>query len=270
MDIPVTDPVPARYRGVWRRTLLAAPGLRDVATTVYWLQASRWHADIRIPAGRPDFSGVGSLDACDRGRLAWLARQQGFAGVTQVDPADLAAQPEICCWHRVVDYRPPASTPDAGCMMFAPERLVETGVHADYLEHWEKVPRTDRGVAVLQAADHGAACRGATCRGPTRFLLIAGDVVMHVRSRAMLWPDGLAPDFDMAALDDATLRQALDFEISFGMRTGTGWRILHSTLPWLEGQEIDVRIAPPADGSVLLTWNGVQSAWHIHEWQPPP
>ena len=41
--------------------------------------------DIRIPAGRPDFSGVQRLEDCSDAQLAWLATQQGFAGVTTVD-----------------------------------------------------------------------------------------------------------------------------------------------------------------------------------------
>ncbi|MES2934135.1 MAG: hypothetical protein V4805_11690, partial [Pseudomonadota bacterium] len=191
--------VPLRYRGVWRRTLLEAADVYDVATNVLWMQTSRWHADLRIPALRPDFSQVDSLAACNHEQLMWLAQQQGFAGVTEVD---FASQAEICRWHRLVDFRPPAATPDAGCMTFEPTQLVETGVHAEYLEHWIRLSDTESGFAVFKYDSD-------TSR-PPRLLLIAGDAVMHVRARPTDWPAELPPDFDMMQLDDTALRMMLD------------------------------------------------------------
>ena len=52
-------PVPARYRGVWTRTLLETPEVRDDTTFVRWLQLGRWHADLRIPlVARAGLGGV--------------------------------------------------------------------------------------------------------------------------------------------------------------------------------------------------------------------
>lgn len=201
-----TDPVPERYRGVWRRSLLATSDLRDTSTTVFWLQAERWHADIRLPPGRPDFSGVRQLADCSAQQLAWLQQQQGFAGVTEVDTS---VAPEICRWHRVVDFQPPSATADAGTMEFEPEVLIEKGVHADYLEHWHKLPDSDSGFTVL---------RQSASSEPLQMLLVAGGYVMRVRERG------------------GVLALMLDFEISFGVREADGWRVMHSTLPWLEGQ----------------------------------
>lgn len=207
-----TVPVPERYCGVWQRSLLATPELRDTETTVFWLQTERWHADIRLPAGRPDFSGVASLADCSKQQLAWLRQQQGFAGVTEVD---ISVVPEICRWHRIADFQPPAAMADAGTMEFEPGVLIEKGVHADYLEHWHKLPDSDAGFTVLSQSEPSA---------PLQMLLIAGAYVMRVRERQCRWDSG-------AALD-----AILDFEISFGMREAKGWRVRHSTLPWLEGQ----------------------------------
>jgi len=201
-----TDPVPERYRGVWRRSLLVTPDLRDTSTTVLWLQTERWHADIRLPAGRPDFSGVRQLADCSAQQLAWLQLQQGFAGVTEVDTS---VTPEICRWHRVADFQPPSATADAGTMEFAPDVLIEKGVHADYLEHWHKLPDSDDTFTVL---------RQSASSEPLQMLLVAGGYVMRVRERG------------------GVLASMLDFEISFGVREADGWRVMHSTLPWLEGQ----------------------------------
>jgi hypothetical protein len=212
MELPELqiDPVPARYRGVWRRSLLATPDLRDTATIVFWLQTERWHADIRLPAGRPDFSDVEQLADCSAEQLEWLCHQQGFAGITQVDTS---VNPEICSWHRVVDYQSPSTTADAGTMEFEADVLIEKGVHAEYLEHWHKLPDSDQGFAVTTESAPSE---------PLQMLLVAGSYVMRVRERQ--------------AGSGVALEDILDFEISFGVREADDWRVLHSTLPWLEGQ----------------------------------
>jgi hypothetical protein len=209
-DTTIDHGVPARYRGIWRRSLLVTPDGRDTTTTVFWLQAAHWHADIRIPAGRPDFSQVGSLDACSAAQRAWLATQQGFAGITQVR---VDGQREVCSWQRRIDRQPPQAVPDEGWMRFTPDRLVETGVHASYLEHWHRLPGTEEGIGVLRAGG-----------GPgqvTQMLFLAGKHVMH-----LAWP--------AAAALPAT--PGLDLTISFGRRDRDVYHILHSTMPCLEGE----------------------------------
>lgn len=203
--------VPARYHGLWRRELLAAPGLHDTATTVFWLQAPHWHADLRMPPGRPDFSGVASLAACSPAQRAWLATQQGFAGITLVR-ADGGR--ELCSWRRLLDRQPPQDAPDEGWMDFEADLLVETGVHAPYLEHWRRLPGTGERIAVLRA--------------PGQMLFLAGNWVMH-----LAWPEQ-----DAASAPPA----GLDLAISLGRREVDGadgadrYLILHSTMPWLEGR----------------------------------
>jgi hypothetical protein len=196
----MSDHLPVRYHGIWRRSLLATPDGRDTTTAVFWLQAPTWHADIRIPAGRPDFSGVDSLAACSPAQRTWLATQQGFAGITRVR-AD--GPRERCSWQRLFDIQPPQATPDEGWMRFAPDCLVETGVHAPYLEHWHRLPGTDRRMAVLRAGGAGE---------PEEMLFLAGDHVMHLSAPA----SGLV--------------------LSFGLRHADSYVIQYSTLPWLEGR----------------------------------
>ncbi len=246
--VPDTLPVPAALRCVWRRGLLREPGSADdTTTTVFWLQGMRWHADIRIPDGRPDFSGVRSLDACSEAQLAWLATQQGFAGVTTVAPRTQETR-----WLRIVDFQPPSALPDAGHTCFSRGVLVETGIHADYIEHWHRVNGTDDGCAVFRRLD------GDT----TELLMTAGEMVMSVRARR----DSFGPQgWDQGA----TLRRQLDFEISCGMRNDAGWQVRHSTLPWREGRQVDVRLSEFDDGSVQLTIDGQPSRWEVLEWTPP-
>ena len=108
MSIP---PVPPAYVGLWKRTLLETPSSRDTTTLVFWLQTQTWHGDIRVPADRPELFRHRSLETLDRGELLALARQQGFAGITEVDG-------DICRWHRRIDYQAPSAFNDVGRISF--------------------------------------------------------------------------------------------------------------------------------------------------------
>ena len=74
-----------------------------------------------------------------------------------------------------------------------------------------------------------------TGEDPLSLLLGAGVYVMAVRPR--LAPLPLAADLaTFAAGNELVLRQALDFELSFGRRiTPDAWKIELSTLPWQQG-----------------------------------
>lgn len=258
-SVPSTTPVPARYRGVWRRSLLATPDMRDTSTTVFWLQTAQWHADIRIPAQRPDFSGTARLEDCNPQQREWLMRQQGFAGITQVDTT---AQRETCTWHRIVDYQPHSAAPDAAFMQFEGTRLIETGVHARYLEHWSPLPDSREGFAVLRS-------RAANTAEPAQFLMVAGSYVVHVRDRKSAWPEQMAPGDGLHRLTREMQCGLLDFEISFGRRTDTGWLVTHSTLPWLENRSIDMYLAHVRTGDVEIRSGASSTLWEVLEWNPP-
>ncbi len=86
--------------GLWRRTLLIEKdGSRDTATEVTWLQGVTAFVDSR-----------------------------GFAGTLHDDGG-------VFEWRRSVELQP-AAEPDVGEMRWEGDTLVETGVHADYVEHW--------------------------------------------------------------------------------------------------------------------------------------
>ncbi len=247
-SVTYTEPVPPSFRGVWQRRLLRVPSQADDTTTiVYWLQAARWHGDIRIPAGRPDFNGVHSLKDCSETQLAWLTTQQGFAGVTTFDAATRKTQ-----WLRQIDFQPPALFPDAGYANFEDEVLVETGIHADYIEHWHHVPDSSAGCAVFRCLDNGV----------KSLILVAGSQVMLLRARDLAFePEGWS--------HGERLRAQLDFEISYGHRNESGWKILNSTLPWREGHHVKISLHEQSNGSVQLDIDGVSSRWEVLEWSPP-
>lgn len=250
-------PVPGAYLGVWRRHLLETPELRDDSSHVFWLQTPHWHADLRLPAGRPDFSGVTRLAECDDAQLAWLAHQQGFCGVTQVEG-------NRCTWHRQMDFQPANGSRDIGRMAFDGERVTETGIEADYLELWERLPPSRGGTAALELVVEG----GEPPARPT-WLLVAGDCFMYVRGRTQPLPHAT----DLTRLIARTLPARsqlldwLDVEISFGYRKGPNpWRIEHSTLPFREETFLTRPGAIQRLGYQIAVEGSNERRWRILDW----
>ncbi|KAA0075719.1 hypothetical protein CIW52_32320 [Mycolicibacterium sp. P9-64] len=106
--------------GLWRRTLLIEEdGSRVVGGDVRWLQADAAYVDSR-----------------------------GFGG-------RLHQRDDVFEWHRMVDLEPPGPFPDAGVMHWDGDVLVETGVHADYVEHWvrDDGAASPRWALTLRSAD---------------------------------------------------------------------------------------------------------------------
>lgn len=250
-------PVPVNYLGVWRRRLLETPTLRDEHSHVFWLQTPHWHADLRIPAGRPGFSGVNALAECDDAQLAWLARQQGFCGLTQVDG-------DTCTWHRQMDFQPARDRRDIGRMVFDGERLTETGIEADYLERWERLPHSRGGTAALELV--WEAGEPPSC--PT-WLFVAGDCFMYVRGRTRPLPKA-ADLSQLVTLSQSSHSQLLDwlnFEISFGYRKGPSpWRIEHSTLPFREETYFTRPGAIQRLGYQIAVEGRHERRWKILDW----
>ena len=219
IDLTSVPLVPPAYLGVWKRTLLRTPQREDTTTQVYWMQTQSWHADIRVPAGRPAFEGKSALDQLNKAELMELAKQQGFCGTTVVDE-------DICRWLRQHDFQPPSGANDIGRMEFdGPDRVFEYGVEAEYFEIWERLPDSLGNTFALQTGDD-----------PLSLLLGAGDYVMAVRPRSTSLPVAADLTTYAAGKNELVLRQALDFELSFGRRvTPDSWKIEHSTLPWRQG-----------------------------------
>lgn len=256
------DRVPQRYLGVWRRTLLRnAAGHEERATRVFWLQTARVHVDLRVSADRSGFDGVSGLDAMPRDMLVELARQQGFAGFTEIEPG----APEVCTWHRQIDFSPPAGTRDIGTMHFeSPGVLLEDGVDAPYHERWEREPasvgptwaaRLPQQALLAAGALHGSAAEYAPDDTPTGFLARAGSFFMFARARASRATAWLARHrgrtlAEVVGNPSVSLEQAralLDFEISLGhvaASPGTLPVIALSTHPWREGSTLPFRLDP--------------------------
>lgn len=245
--------IPERYHGVWVRTLLQTPELRDTTTWVRWLQTGLWHGDLRVPA-----------DA-DRATPHGRALQQGFGGTTAITRPD-GLLPEVCTWQRTIDFQPPRSTPDAGHMVFeTPERLVETGIHGAYLEVWERLPGSlgqRIALAALDAAGEPTAER----------LLVSGGYLMHLRPRGAAWPAGTAPDDTLADLVQRHPHAAdalLDFGIAFGPWEHGVWTLERATRPALEGHALACTMQRVNQAEATVKGEGLPLHWRVLEWHAP-
>ncbi len=263
------DRVPQRYRGVWRRTLLRdEAGHEDRTTRVFWLQTARVHVDVRVRADRAGFDGVRGLEALPRDMLVELARQQGFAGFTAIAPG----VPEVCTWHRQIDFNPPADTRDIGTMCFeSPDVLLEDGVDAVYHERWEREPesagptwaaRLPRAALLAADAPGESPREHADDDEPMCFLARAGSFFMFARARSSTATAWLAQHrgrtlAQVVADPAVSLEQAralLDFEISLGhVAASPGLKpvIALSTHPWREGCSLPFGLDQEADTAEL-------------------
>ena len=197
-------PVPTAYWGLWRRHLLVRPdGSEDRDSLVLWLQTPGHHADLRIPADRPDLTAAGGLDDLDLPELAALARQEGFAGWQQHRGDALA-------WRRVVDFAPTGGPPDEGRMIAAgPDRFTEVGLHADYSEDWRREDGAEGPFAAV--VDPGPR---------PRFLLRAGGWIALAEDRR---PEPPTPGTFRASVECALARgdrPALRALLDEGRRSG--------------------------------------------------
>lgn len=219
--LPAEVPVPDRYVGLWRRSVLEDARGTDTTTRVYWLQSGSLYADIRVPAARGQ-----ATTPCV------LTMQQGFAGRLEVKGAHLR-------WQRWLDYQPPGGLADLGRVHFrGQDLLVEEGVLVPYVETWERIApaSADRAAFVLQEEQFAA----DTSRPRNGVLIVVGDWFMYALDRPLPLPaaTNLAQLHANAELA-APLREVLfDCEISLGLRDAgrIPWEIGLSTLPQHEGR----------------------------------
>ncbi len=230
-DVPwKSGSVPEEYIGLWSRRLLITPDdFHDRDTKVLWLQTNQHFADIRLPPNRPDFSVHSGFASLDKDHLVYLARQEGFAGLLEHKPGALA-------WRRAVDFQPPGGPPDEGWMERKTDHLyIETGMHQEYLEEWEKIEdATDQSLPVIAHWPE---------QSPDAPLIVrVGSSFMRVQDRRshplpMSLEDAVLPRQG----DGAGLAELLDCEISYGPVSTSGMGVIAaSTLPWFEGVSVDL------------------------------
>jgi hypothetical protein len=225
----------AELRGLWRRSLIAWPdGRRDETTGVYWLQSDSLYADLRQPAGRPDFSHAACLNDLSHADCWWLAKQEGFTGMFSFDGVWFE-------WGRRIDYQPVSPYSDAGSLRWQGEILVEEGRDITYLEYWHREVAPLSPIAGLVLEDTASDIGGAFVR--------AGEDFMFVRDRAVALPALPSLAAAVATADPSQARDLIDCEISYGKIGPAGPRIHASSLPYRIGHVLGLHV----QGAGLIT-----------------
>ena len=230
MTTSVSHPVSLdSLAGTWRRRWIRRPGQQlDASVRVWWVQAARQYADLRIPRGRPSFAGVRSFAQCSQRQLEWLATQEGFAG-------ELSEADGVFHWWRDVDFQPFNGRRDVGRLTYENAEatvMIEVGVEAPYTELWEREVARPRGTypPVVRRVDRPG--------GHGWFVGVGEEFVLAVDPRPRLPPsESLGELLARANVRDPA--RWLNAEISYGKRDrdeGRNGTILHSTLPWREGE----------------------------------
>ena len=239
---------------MWQRSLLVRPdGTRDATSFVVWMQGARLFADLRQPADRPCFAGVAAARDLTLTQLAWMARQEGFAG-------ELVSEGDFVEWRRSLDFQPPSGAVDSAKLWFEGATLVEQGRHAPYLERWEPL---------LAAPSRGSA--SARLRQGRRDAVVVrcGDWFIMMIGRAAPLPPGQPLAALLAAATLAEAQGLFACEVSLGRASPEGWRIERSTLPWHEGRAMVPRFirgqAQKRAWLRALAGEGDGPAWEIME-----
>jgi hypothetical protein len=227
-------PTMAALAGLWRRVLIAWPnGRRDETTMVHWLQGPSLYADLRQPADRPGFRAITCLRHLNPEHVAWLARQEGFAGVLRFDGSAFE-------WQRPIDFQPRSLHADAGRLWFEGALLIEQGRDVAYTEHWQRESPAGQPCAAARLRDMDTGCAGFVIRVGVTFMIARG------RSAA-LPPHHTLGDLVVGAACLQDAQDIVDCEISLGRVDRSGWLVEHSSLPFKEGWRPSPRRPPRTD-----------------------
>lgn len=217
--------------GVWRRrSIEMEDGQKDTTTQVFWLQTHACFGDIRIPIDRNPCLGRSSLNELSEIEAIALSKQQGFAGITQIEGT-------TCQWHRHIDYQPPSDFRDIGSLAWEQDILIELGIDAPYREEWERLDDGGTGciALVLKPDESLEASEWQGC------LVLVGDYFVQILERRTALPQADSLTHLLESTQNNTQQQNyLNCEISFGRRSAgrIPWEIQLSTMPWQEGRSL--------------------------------
>ena len=270
MSRELDQPVPQPCLGVWQRVSQEATGKPpDTTTRALWIQTSSLFADMRIPAGRPDFSGRTSLSQCGEDEMLWLARQQGIAGVTLAGEGLLHRR-------RQLDFQPMRGRDNVRRVSVAGDLLVEENLQGSMVEKWHRLAGPEAGVIALRLLEDAEDGRFMPRKG---YLLVMGDYFLLARDRAGFIRQAHSLEDLIEAQEPGLEEMAriLDCEFSFGRRRGGAqpWEIQLSTLPFREGKALfgPGQFEALKGGGSALVQRGrgrsgpVTRRWSIQEWK---
>lgn len=233
--------VPPLLRGAWRRESIEnADGSTDTTSTVLWLQLDSVMADVRLAADLSALTARGSLDRCSIDELLLLSQSESSTGHTTCTPISVDADGTRCAtaeWHTRqpgdVAFQPVTAYPEPGLLEWneAGDVMIERAPSGAYVEVWHRVSALDADSSYLKQFDG-------------RTIYRVGDIAVAVRDRPQPVPrtERLETLMREAGDDASALAALVDCEFSIAQRdtVDAPFAITASTLPWLEGELLDV------------------------------
>ena len=233
---PEEQTVPDELIGCWRREWIEfADGSRDDTTVVLWLQLESEMADVRVPADR-GLAARADFHECSLDEVRSLTASESSSGFTVCTPIAIdpdGARRATAEWFtrgNGIAFHPLSAFPEPGLLEWVTDDvLIERAPSGAYVEEWHRLPNTTSPLA------HQVDSNG-------RHVYRSGEAAIRIRDRS-------TPVLRLARLDELVAecgedRQAVialvDCEFSFARRRGDAFVIETSTLPWLEGEVLDV------------------------------
>ncbi len=235
--VPSPKPVPELLRGAWRRTSIHnADGSSDTTSTVVWLQLESMMVDVRFSLEQAELADRGSLNNCSLRDLRLLATSESSSGYTTCTPvkgegADRRATAEWFTRGHGVAFQPVTAYPEPGLLEWdaSGDVMIERAPSGAYVEEWHRVENTDAPLQHTKLDDG-------------RQLYRTGSFAVLVRERPHPVPRQarLSELIDEAGDDHAAVAAMVDCEFSLAELRGDSFVITASTLPWKEGELLNV------------------------------
>jgi Protein HRI1 len=269
---PLTDSVnlvSAKYIGLWKREsiqLADADPYED--SIVFWLQAEKYFADIRIPLNQPCLPPQTSLADLNADELLKFAKFKAFAGTIDATESWIR-------WNRLIDFKPDPSRIDQGSVHFAGQNLIEIGEFElgdeiqQYLEVW--VPQlSDVGDRFVLELAQELNATTHTITHPKALWVTVGEHFIRIYDDRFYSPDFATPD----DVSGAALKQLMQFQADYGKRQGdVPWQIVLSNDPSRVGTSLQAKPnyhAQWLDDILIEGWTDgtgetLEHHWHVRE-----
>lgn len=220
----------ARYTGLWQRISIQV-GDHDPQEThyVFWLQADRYYADLRIP-----FTYPGSLTSWDTADLRQLTQAQAFAGT-------ITSGEDWIEWSHKLDLTPNPGGVDRGQVYWDGSDLMEEGTATTdsgsirYIERWRpQALASDRYYALT--LKHQIDLSQEQVTHPRGIRVRVGDwFLQQIDYRDLV--DEIKTE--LSSLSGKELWQALQYQADFGqINPENHWQITFSNWPDRVGRSL--------------------------------
>ncbi|HEY9643336.1 MAG TPA: hypothetical protein V6C57_22800 [Coleofasciculaceae cyanobacterium] len=259
----------AKYIGLWKRAsiqLADADPYED--SIVFWLQAEKYFADIRIPMNQPCLPPQKSLLDLDPAELPKFAQFTAFAGTIDATESWIR-------WNRTIDFKPDPRRIDQGSVHFEDGNLIEIGEFEvedeiqQYLEVWVPQSPDSSDRLVLELAQELNATT-QTITHPKALWVMVGEHFIRLYDARFYPPDFVTP----SDLSGADLQQLMHFQADYGQRHGEKpWQIVLSNDPSRIGTTLQSKAnyhAQWLDDILIESWTDrsgetLEHHWHVRE-----